>query len=488
MTAPLVALFTVLACLTTSSMSPPKKRVLLLGIDGLRGDALLAADAPNIHRLMADGSWTIDANASEFTVSGPGWSDVLTGVWPDKHRSFDNKFEGVRYDLYPHFFERLHEKNPHAVTASVVSWEPLDKNILGAFKADLRFSLDKKGEGDEAVVIEAQRALATLDPDAVFVYLGEVDYAGHDFGFHPSVPEYMSAIAKADQQVGIVLDALHKRPTYAQEDWLVVLVADHGGTLDKNHGRNEPEHRKFPFIVSGKNAAHGQMHTTVNQVDVPATLFAHLGISPDPAWGWDGRAVGFPIHTELDENLIFNGDAEASTGNDSAQTNAGVAGWCDLGDLTVVHYGARNDFPTADTPGPKDRGKNFFVGYKAKVATMTQTIDVEDIASKIDAGGLRYELAGWFGGFKEQRDMAALDARFLDERDGLLDKARAGPVTLEDRKREIGGENSSGLLPRSTTGDLPIGTRRIEVRLTCEIAEGESDAYADDLSLVFRAK
>ncbi len=65
-----------------------QKRVLLIGIDGCRSDALAAAEIPNLRTLMSNATVTWDAVAGgvkdspsqQQTVSGPGWASVLCGV------------------------------------------------------------------------------------------------------------------------------------------------------------------------------------------------------------------------------------------------------------------------------------------------------------------------------------------------------------------------------------------------------------------------
>src|SRR4051812_24239606 len=63
----------------TAGASP---RVLLIGIDGLRGDALEAAQAPVLRALIEHGAYAPDAlvrppdQVSATTSSGPGWSSI----------------------------------------------------------------------------------------------------------------------------------------------------------------------------------------------------------------------------------------------------------------------------------------------------------------------------------------------------------------------------------------------------------------------------
>ncbi len=487
-----VALASVMATATRAGDLTPK--VLLVGIDGLRADAMLAAEAPNLDALIADGCWTDRAWASPFTVSGPGWSDWLCAVWPEKHGAIDNDFKDTHYDRYPHFFARLKEKRPDLVTAHFADWLPIDQLILGGHEPDIRFAVDYTDNGDAKTVEAVRGILATRDPDIVFVYFADVDVAGHNHGFHPASPEYLAEIAEVDGQIGRILEALRARTTHASEDWLILVSTDHGGTIDGIHGRDEEAHRRIPFIVSGRAAARGILHASVNQVDVPAIALAHLGVEIDPAWGWDGRVVGLKSPgTPLDTNLIFNGDAEYSTGWPDAKNNPGIAGWTDLGPMTVNRYGSPNGYPTVESPGPPGagtgaRGDNFFAGGAGVRAEITQRLDVADRASDIDAGRLAIELRAWLGGYAEQRDLAWVEARMLDARDATLGAVRIGPVTLADRRLAFGGEGDrlTGLLERSADAPVAPGTRRIEVLVIAEGAAGDNDGYVDNLSLVLR--
>lgn len=112
------------------------KRVLIIGMDGTRPDALLKARTPAFDRLIREGAFTDQAQIlgkryqKNDTISGPGWSSILTGVWADKHGVHDNNFKGKNYELFPHFFKRLKRERPDAQTASFVSWEPIHKYIL----------------------------------------------------------------------------------------------------------------------------------------------------------------------------------------------------------------------------------------------------------------------------------------------------------------------------------------------------------------------
>jgi len=113
-----------------------QKRVLIIGMDGTRPDALAKAKTPTFDRLIREGAFTDQADIlgtryqKNDTISGPGWSSILTGVWADKHGVHDNSFKGKKYELFPHFFKRLKRQRPDARTASLVSWGPIHEHIL----------------------------------------------------------------------------------------------------------------------------------------------------------------------------------------------------------------------------------------------------------------------------------------------------------------------------------------------------------------------
>jgi len=78
-----------------------QKKVLVIGIDGCRPDALLAARIPHLEKLMKQGSYSYKAQTGDITISGPGWSSLLTGVWRQKHGVQDNKLDGANFDDSP---------------------------------------------------------------------------------------------------------------------------------------------------------------------------------------------------------------------------------------------------------------------------------------------------------------------------------------------------------------------------------------------------
>jgi alkaline phosphatase D len=471
----------------TSAREP---KVLVIGIDGLRPDALMAADTPAIDALIADGCVTLEASTSQHTVSGPGWSTVLCGVWPDKHRSTDNRFLITDYERFPSLFTLAKRARPAIRTAYFGNWGPIGERILAKDPIDVRVSYqDTKNDAPQTeAAVEALRSDAELD--LAFLYVGNVDETGHTVGFHRASPQYLAAIGAADAIVGSAVEAIAARPGIDREDWIVVLVTDHGGTIDLNHGRDIAEHRETPFIVSGDAAVRGRLRGTVNQTDVVATAFAHLGIALDPAWDLDSCAVGLarlaPPQSLYGRNLVVNGDAELASPAEKPEGNRGVAGWRDWGSASTLAYGAHADFPDAATPGSPTRGRAFFFGGGAGESRIAQRIDLTAFARDIDAAAVPFELGAWLGGFARHRDLAWVELAWIDERGGIVGTASLDGASVDDRASAFGGDAPTGFLRRVTGGVVPAGARVAEITLRFERSEGLCDGYADDLSLVLR--
>jgi predicted AlkP superfamily pyrophosphatase or phosphodiesterase len=261
-------------------------KVLVIGIDGLRSDAFRAAAAPHLLGLAHDGSFAPEAYADRITRSGPGWTSLLTGAWSPKHGVIDNTFAGYDPEAFPHVFRRLKEARPACVTASLVNWEPLARLATHA-------DVSRAYGDDDSVALAAERLLAGRDgpdPDVLFLHFDAPDFAGHRYGFSRFSPPYMAAIRRTDERAGRVLAALAARPGRENEAWLVLVATDHGGTL-RHHGEDIPACRRVPLIVSGDVAVAGARLAEAGLADVMPTLLSHLGVSPDPRWRLDGKAL-----------------------------------------------------------------------------------------------------------------------------------------------------------------------------------------------------
>ncbi|GAA3538026.1 alkaline phosphatase family protein [Nonomuraea rosea] len=301
-------------------MSPLRNKVLVVGMDGLRFDRLLAVGPPVLSALMSSGAYGTSLlpygeagtprteSPGEVvpkspepgdggrvirsrTDSGPGWSSIATSAWPDKHGVVDNGFAAPQFKKFPDFLTRVKQARPELTTSAFFSWAALDEHGAFSHAIDHKLALDGYALGwaaaDQQVAGTAERHLAEDDPDAVFVYLGDTDEVAHDLG--PLCPEYTAALQTQDAYLGRLLDAVRGRAAYPEERWTVLVTTDHGHVDEGGHGGTSDAERTV-FVIANRLGEDlgGRSLGAPRLVDVGPTALAWLGVPVDPAWDLDG--------------------------------------------------------------------------------------------------------------------------------------------------------------------------------------------------------
>lgn len=287
---------TIIAILVLSSfinVDAQTPKVLLIGIDGCRPDALQAASTPNMDALISNATYSYDALNEGITFSGPGWSSLLTGVWPDKHGVTDNSFAGSDFPSYPHLFQRIEEHDPSLHTVSISQWHPVNNSIATGV-ADVTINVDDHTDYVETAAVDY---LSNEDPDAIFVHFDDVDHAGHGYGFSEDVTEYIESIEAVDAAIGTMVQSIVARPSYADEDWVIIISTDHGG-IGTSHGGNTIDERNIFLIVSGDGIENQEIAAPSSWVDVPPVTNC-LGDSTELYF--DGDAYG-----EVTSSMLFD--------------------------------------------------------------------------------------------------------------------------------------------------------------------------------------
>ncbi|WP_436774796.1 alkaline phosphatase family protein [Yinghuangia sp. YIM S09857] len=276
-------------------------KVLVIGLDGARLDKVRSANAPALQQLMTQGMTAhsmLYAGPMAESSSGPGWTTLATGVWPDKHGVRDNSFNGANRGAYPDFMTRLETADPTNSTFVDATWSPIPAASGGGpiFSAatDVRIA----GGPDTTTAATAARVLAERGPDASYVVLDDIDHAGHSQGADSRM--YKTAIEAKDAEVRMLLDAIRGRATYAQENWLVMVTSDHGHLPVGGHGGSRPTERQTFVIAAGAGIPAGSVRNDVRMVDVAATALDHLGVAVDPSWNLDGRPLRAASAEEFD--------------------------------------------------------------------------------------------------------------------------------------------------------------------------------------------
>ena len=193
-----------------------------------------------------------------------------------------------------------------------------------------------------------------------------------------------------------------------------------------------------------------------------------------------GPALAAPAATcsACGRNLILNPGAEAGPGTNSDSV-VKVPDWKGTGGFTAAQYAWSGGDLSPTTPGPKNRGKNYFYGGPdAATSIGTQVIAIP--AGAVSSGKIDFLLSGWLGGYSSQGDNAALTVAFLNSTGSALAASKIGPVTEAQR------DGNSELLYRQYKGVVPATTTRVSIRLVILRTDGsDNDGMADNLGLVF---
>ena len=301
-------LISILAVLVISQMSFSQNKVLIIGIDGCRADALEKAHTPNLDSLKKSGIYCATSWQLGKTKSGPGWSSMLTGVWDLKHNVTDNQFSNHNFEEFPFFPSYVKRLDASKKSVLVVGWKSL-------FKISKNKGWDSclKGKNDNDCLSKTIKLLKNESFDVNMIHLNDVDFAGHTTGFELENKNYIKAIEEADRKIGKLLNTIKNRPNFKNENWLILSSTDHGGK-GKHHSGNSIEERKVWWIASSNHIQ--KLEITANDpgsyfyenmpsdssiiglypsiVDIATTainhLFPNLSNKDFKAWGLDGKS------------------------------------------------------------------------------------------------------------------------------------------------------------------------------------------------------
>ncbi|WP_293306025.1 alkaline phosphatase family protein [Pedobacter sp. UBA5917] len=239
-----------------NAASTKAKKVLFIGIDGCVWKAITTQNAPNLKALMNQSYTSTNALAEVPTWSANGWSALFTGVGVAKHKASDNGFSIADFVNYPSFFRQVKTSLPALRTASVVTWSPINDNIVATQDVTFKYNSTNDNETETKIIQE----VTTNNSDVSFCHFDDVDHAGHASNYRTTTQMYMDSVRAVDARVGRILAAIKARPTYNNEDWLIVVATDHGG--DASHGGSSYLERNA-FIILNNSAIPQQQVNTV---------------------------------------------------------------------------------------------------------------------------------------------------------------------------------------------------------------------------------
>jgi predicted AlkP superfamily pyrophosphatase or phosphodiesterase len=211
-------------------------------------------------------------------ITLPCHTSIFHSVPPDRHGITTNTWTPMARPL-PGLFDVARAAGKRC--GFFYNWEPLRNiSVPGSLAYSLFIDNVEAPDGDQVVAAEAARILLTGRFDVAFVYLGNIDVAGHAHGWMSD--GYLAQVTTTDAVVARLLAEL-------PPDTHVLLQADHGGH-ERTHGTTAPEDMTIPWILAGPDIKPGYtLEQPVSLLDTAPTLARLLGLSPHPHW--EGRSV-----------------------------------------------------------------------------------------------------------------------------------------------------------------------------------------------------
>jgi predicted AlkP superfamily pyrophosphatase or phosphodiesterase len=251
-------------------------KVVIIGVDGFRSDAMTQAITPSIYEFSQRNVYkNLSHLTEEDTYSGPNWSSILTGVHYNKHNVTDNSFDGSLFDMFPTFLYYI-ENNVNSInTSSIVNWLPINQKILSK-----NVDYTNSQISDSLVFVEALNLLLNnepIKPDILFLHFDELDAAGHNYGFSPNIIEYTKTLKNIDLYVDSLVTIIDNKRLFG-ENWMCILVSDHGGDGYSHGDYNNIKIRETVLIVEHPSQNFKLKHKS-NMTDIAPTILDFLGIS-----------------------------------------------------------------------------------------------------------------------------------------------------------------------------------------------------------------
>ncbi len=220
---------------------PVKKKVLVIAIEGARGQVVKDADMPQLKGLLQHSIYSWDAVCDTTSGDAASWSALFTGVTNIKNEIQGTHYLGHQLAAFPSFPQRLAANTALDITA-VSSSPSLNDTLLKKGNANTWVNTGGK---DEAARDSAVNRLKLQNPDLLVVAFNSVQQAGKAEGFNAAAPGYAAALKTVDGYIGDVLNAMRNRPTFANEDWLVIITSNHGGLETGEYGGNSFKERNI---------------------------------------------------------------------------------------------------------------------------------------------------------------------------------------------------------------------------------------------------
>lgn len=300
------------------------QKVVFVIIDGVEAEVLERVATPNLDAIAATGGHTRAYVGGERggysetpTISAPGYNNLITGTWGNKHNVWGNGIEKPNYNYWS-VYRIIEELAPEKETAIFSTWLDNRTKLIGeGLEATKNLKIDYHFDGfendhemfphdrdrlfihkiDEHVVNEADRYIREKGPDFSWVYLEYTDDMGHKHGNSEKTDQ---AIRIADDQIGRIWKAIQYRKEKFGEDWMLFVTTDHGRSAEsggKDHGGQSDRERTTWIVMGGgePNAYFKESENSIVDILPSALNFMSLPMPAERKYELDGVSLIGPV-------------------------------------------------------------------------------------------------------------------------------------------------------------------------------------------------
>lgn len=306
---------TLIAGVASIAQESPRKAIFII-LDGIPADVIEKVSTPALDEIAAAGGYTRAYQGGEKgsyketpTISAPGYMNLITGTWSNKHNVVNNYNQSPNYN-YHNLFRIAKEVKPELHTAIFSSWldnrtvlvgegspkgggklidyavDGLEKDTVTYPKTATRFE-----KIDNRVTKETADYIVSDGPDLSWVYLEYTDDVAHKKGDSEA---FYESVKLADRQVGQIWEAIKQRKKLG-EDWMLVITTDHGRDpkTGRSHGGQSLRERTTWIVTN---------HSDVNQrftkdepavVDILPSVLSFIGVEIPKATARELDGVSF---------------------------------------------------------------------------------------------------------------------------------------------------------------------------------------------------
>jgi hypothetical protein len=310
----IISLFLLFSINEIKSQSTDKMIIII--IDGARYTETLGDPShsytPEMWNLASQGTVVEQFMNDGFTYTSRAIPALWCGTWTDvRDTTYENS--STRYAVKPTLFEYYRKQRNMPEEECVYVLIELESLWLPSFNShygpDFWPKFHSVGHSDSEVAEQAKIVIDELHPHLMWVYLADVDHAGHSGNWS----EYTSAISNADAIVGDLWRYIQADPFYKDATTLFI-TNDHGRHDNQHggfqgHGDNCNGCRHIEFLAVGPSIKENYVsQITRNTPDMAVTAAYLLGVEPEYATGNIMQEIFKPNGVEEEFNQITNMD------------------------------------------------------------------------------------------------------------------------------------------------------------------------------------